>query len=72
MASKPTPAPAFNVGDIVSLKSGGPPMTVEKIIANAIKQIVQYRCQWFAGKKLEFGLFAPESLKKDDPPQKKS
>lgn len=49
----------FKVGDQVQLKSNGPTMTVEDVDAN--DHIV---CQWFAGKKLERGRFAPETLKR--------
>jgi uncharacterized protein YodC (DUF2158 family) len=49
----------FIVGDIVKIKSGGPDMTVQVIPAQTLKY---YRCQWFAGKKLEFGLFPAGSL----------
>jgi uncharacterized protein YodC (DUF2158 family) len=48
----------FKVGDIVKLKSGGPDMTVEGW--NAYHGA--YDCQWFAGKKLDTGLFKFESL----------
>ncbi|CAB3767445.1 YodC family protein [Paraburkholderia solisilvae] len=49
----------FNVGDIVKLVSGGPDMAVKSFstISGGV-----FRCQWFAGKKLESGDFAPESL----------
>lgn len=50
---------AFEVGDIVKLKSGGPDMTVQVVPEKG----ENYRCQWFAGKKLEFGFFRYESLK---------
>jgi uncharacterized protein YodC (DUF2158 family) len=49
----------FAVGDIVKLKSGGPEMTIQTLpepLAEA------YRCQWFAGKKLEAGAFPSDSL----------
>lgn len=56
--------PKFNVGDIVKLKSGGPDMTIqashESDIGISLKNF--YKCQWFAGKKLESGTFPPESL----------
>ncbi|HRE72598.1 MULTISPECIES: DUF2158 domain-containing protein [unclassified Candidatus Accumulibacter] len=54
----------FQVGDIVQLKSGGPEMTVQKIndIGDDVST-VRFRCQWFAGKKLESGSFPEESLK---------
>jgi uncharacterized protein YodC (DUF2158 family) len=47
----------FKTGDTVQLKSGGPVMTVEKIIS-----FDEIRCQWFAGKKLESGDFPLDSL----------
>lgn len=50
----------LQVGDIVKLRSGGPEMTVQSI-PNGNTQIY-YRCQWFAGKKLEFGNFPAGSL----------
>ena len=48
---------AFEVGNIVKLKSGGPEMTVEKVFENRT-----YKCQWFAGKRLESGVFPADSL----------
>lgn len=50
---------SFNVGEIVKLKSGGPEMTVRNLIDDKSKN---YACQWFAGKKLESGVFPFESL----------
>lgn len=49
----------FSVGDIVKLKSGGPEMTVQTTPDTHNKN---YRCQWFAGKKLEAGPFPEDSL----------
>ena len=49
---------AFEVGDIVKLKSGGPEMTVQIVLEGRN----MYRCQWFAGKKLESGDFPAGSL----------
>lgn len=49
----------FQTGEIVKLKSGGPDMTVR---AKANTSGTSYLCQWFAGKKLEQGTFAKESL----------
>lgn len=43
---------------MVELKSGGPVMTV-KGFRDTTGGVL---CQWFAGKKLEQGEFAPESL----------
>ena len=50
----------YNVGDIVKLKSGGPEMTIEEVGTGLHKG--DYRCQWFAGKKLNWGTFPYESL----------
>lgn len=49
----------FKVGDSVCLKSGGPEMTVSREMSGG-----EILCQWFAGKKLEKGVFPPESLEK--------
>jgi len=57
----------FEIGYIVQLKSGGPEMTVQSVPENP-KQ--SYRCQWFAGKKLESGTFPPDSLKLVKPEDK--
>jgi uncharacterized protein YodC (DUF2158 family) len=34
----------FKVGDVVPLKSGGPPMTVDKSLGEGL-----LRCKWFIG-----------------------
>lgn len=49
----------YAIGDVVKLKSGGPDMTIR-----SIPEVYQgiYRCQWFAGKKLEDGAFPYDSL----------
>ena len=54
----------FNVGDIVKLKSGGPDMTVKELVTSIGSGGFdgKYRCQWFAGKKLDNGVFPQESL----------
>lgn len=54
---------AFKVGDIVKLKCGGPDMAVQEV--NTDRQSGEpksYWCQWFAGKKLDRGVFPFESL----------
>ena len=55
---------SFEVGQIVKLKSGGPEMTINQVIINAStkKPSGSYRCQWFAGKKLDSGVFPLKSL----------
>lgn len=55
----------FKVGEIVKLKSGGPEMTVQKVFDDQT-----YRCQWFAGKKLDNGVFPVESLQAVKPEAK--
>jgi uncharacterized protein YodC (DUF2158 family) len=50
-------ATEWNRGDLVQLKSGGPVMTVQERLSSP-----SYRCQWFAGKKLESGVFPTEAL----------
>ncbi len=51
----------YKVGDIVRLRSGGPEMTVAALPED--RQYSDfYRCQWFAGKKLESGNFQEASL----------
>lgn len=52
-------AQVLDVGTIVKLKSGGPDMTV-KGFTNTSRTGVA--CQWFAGKKLENGIFPTDSL----------
>ena len=55
----------FEVGDIVKLKSGGPNMTVKDCITKiGSDQVDALRCQWFAGKKLDNGVFPPQSILK--------
>jgi len=53
----------LQVGDIVKLKSGGPDMTIKDVHTDIHdEEIGTYRCQWFAGKKLDNGVFPLESL----------
>lgn len=49
----------FETGDLVKLKSGGPIMTVQ---SQASTSGTTFYCQWFAGKKLERGVFPGDSL----------
>lgn len=58
-----TQGAAFAVGTIVKLKSGGPDMTVKQVMTNTNDiPTGSYKCLWFAGKKLEDGLFPGDSL----------
>ena len=53
----------FSIGDIVQLNAGGPEMSIQMEITNYHDDWTGfYRCQWFAGKKLDFGDFPEESL----------
>ena len=52
---------AFEIGDLVSIKSGGPVMAVKAIYG---ADSDTFECQWFAGKKLEVGRFPAASLVK--------
>ncbi|MES2362734.1 MAG: DUF2158 domain-containing protein [Pseudomonadota bacterium] len=51
--------PTFKAGQVVKLVAGGPDMAVK---SQGSTPTSSYTCQWFAGKKLEQGLFVPESL----------
>ncbi|HIE1494195.1 DUF2158 domain-containing protein [Lelliottia nimipressuralis] len=65
--------PKFKIGDIVYLVTGSPSMSVaEPLIeyksgSNEFRG--NYKCQWFAGKKLEHGNFPEESLTTTNPKQ---
>ena len=73
MSKKPLPAtpPKFNVGDIVYLVTGGPAMSVSSqnthYDSGNYSFDGHYKCQWFAGKKLESGTFPEESLTATNP-----
>ena len=47
----------FNDGDVVTLRSGGPKMTV-----NGYMEFGEVHCQWFEGNELKKGFFAEDSL----------
>ena len=55
----------FQVGDVVTLKSGGPDMTVQSTEGDHVW------CQWFGGRKLERGRFPIASLTPVAPAGKK-
>ena len=50
----------FKVGDIVELKSGGPPMTVIQVSTNLVGFSV-LTCQWFFGN-MHTAMFRPDVL----------
>ncbi|CQR03487.1 DUF2158 domain-containing protein [Yersinia enterocolitica] len=54
----------YAAGEIVTLKSGGPEMTIKEVISPSQygEKLLSYRCQWFAGKKLDSGVFPEASL----------
>lgn len=70
----------LNIGDIVQLKSGGPQMTVQRIVGSDNSNLIvkaadefmktqgfkegDIVCQWFNGNKLESGTFKAEGLTK--------
>ena len=58
----------YAVGDVVKLNAGGPDMSVYLVSRDSSTDVFKgtYRCQWFAGKKLESGLFDEEGLLKVD------
>jgi len=49
---------SFNPGDVVVLKSGSNPMTVEEILHNG-----KVLCVWYLEGRYENYTFAPEALK---------
>lgn len=51
----------FKPGDVVTLKSGGPDMTVTRVEHEAGQTLVF--CAWFTGNKSEAGYWPAESLK---------
>jgi len=56
-------------GDVVRLKSGGPPMTIEKIGKFGYEKEVRAMCVWFDGKQRKAELFVLTSLEKAEPPK---
>ncbi len=50
----------FKVGDVVELKSGGPPMTVTGVNTNLVGY-TEIKCIWFFGG-METGTFSPSVL----------
>jgi uncharacterized protein YodC (DUF2158 family) len=52
----------LKLGDVVALKSGGPQMTVDMVIAKTEADGERIKCQWFMEGKIESATFAPEEL----------
>lgn len=50
----------FKVGATVALNTGGGPVMSVKTIPSELRKY--YVCQWFAGRKLDFGEFKEEQL----------
>lgn len=66
-------ANAFNKGDVVILKSGGPPMTVDKLPGEKAYGKVdgEYLCRWFKGATADKGSYAEHLLQMYTPPGQK-
>jgi uncharacterized protein YodC (DUF2158 family) len=70
-------ANAFKKGDVVVLKSGGPPMTVDVVpgesvgILSGLGESDVYVCQWFKGATAERGPYGEHLLEKYIRPAKK-
>lgn len=65
----------FNHGDVVVMKSGGPPMTVDKVpgdIASTFdnSKYTEYHCEWFKGATAQHGMFGEHLLESYIPPKK--
>ena len=52
----------FKIGDIVVLKSGGPPMTVWEVDAPPLDKVAIYRTNWFVGGELHRDAFSKLEL----------
>lgn len=53
----------YRIGDVVKLNAGGPEMSVFTINLKGDDTFAgSYKCQWFAGKKLDSGIFREDSL----------
>ena len=60
-------------GDVVMLKSGGPPMTIEDIDKFQYSEHDKALCSWFEGKQRKSDVFELSSLEKvdrDHPPRR--
>lgn len=62
--------PLYKIGDKVRLNVGGPDMAVKTVDTDHRENFKgEYRCQWFAGKKLDWGDFPEDSLIPIDLPE---
>ncbi|MGW5841117.1 DUF2158 domain-containing protein [Methylorubrum extorquens] len=63
----------FEKGDVVVLKSGGPPMTVDDVPGTSTYSGVttEYFCKWFKGATADSGYYGEHLLEKYTPPAKK-
>lgn len=66
----------FKKGDIVVMKSGGPPMTVDSVPGDfayegADRPMKEYHCEWFKGATDQRGKFGEHLLEAYTPPAKK-
>ena len=59
----------FKQGEVVTLKSGGPEMTIDKVdlrrkssTATAVQFEVIYHCIWFEGKNIKKDVFSEDSV----------
>lgn len=65
----------FKHGDIVVMKSGGPPMTVDKVPGDPLSSYgsetyKEYHCEWFKGATAQHGNFGEHLLEAYVPPKK--
>lgn len=65
----------FNKGDIVVLKSGGPPMTIDQAPGDKSKdfpydKLSVYRCIWFKGATADDGQYGEHAIETYTPPKK--
>tara|TARA_B100000378_G_scaffold277665_1_gene278580 strand:- start:1811 stop:2011 length:201 start_codon:yes stop_codon:yes gene_type:complete len=65
-------AAKFKKGDIVVMKSGGPPMTVDSVPGEQHDYGVyqEYHCEWFKGATKQKGAFGEHLLEAYVPPKK--
>ena len=65
-------ADAFKLGDLVQVKSGGPPMTIDGLPSQT-KSMSQspgeYWCIWFKGATRDQGSFGEHLLQRYEPPK---